>query len=174
MSKAKLSEVRPITPKENAEPVPTRALSPFEEMDRLFDHFLSRAWPRGWMNPMQWERQWGGELPAPFAGRWPKVDVIDRETEIVVRAEVPGIAKEDLDLSVTDNSVTIRGCTSVNKEEKRDNYFRTETSRGEFSRTVTLPSAVDGSKAKAKLDNGILELTMPKVESAKRKNISIE
>ena len=127
----------------------------------------ARDWPH-------WERPAWAELAAPFGGYWPKVDVVDRDTELVVRIEVPGVKKEDLDVSMTDNAVTIRGTTAEKHEEKKDNYYRSETSRGEFSRTVALPCEVDGSKVKAKLDNGVLELTLPKQEKSKRKSVTIE
>lgn len=148
--------------------------SPFEEMDRLFESYFGHAWPRIWLHPFRWERpHWPG--PAmPFGGYWPRVDIIDRDNELVVRIEVPGVNKEDLDVSMTDNTVTIRGTTATKKEEKKNNYYRSETSQGEFTRTVALPCDVDGGKVKAKLDNGILELNMPKMEKAKRKNVTIE
>lgn len=149
---------------------PMRALSPFEEMDRLFESVL----PRGWMRPfhMEWPR-WG-ELAAPFEGRMPKVDVIDRDEEVVVRAEVPGVEKEDLDVSVSDNAVTIKGQTKREEKEEKGDYYRCEISRGAFTRTVMLPGAVDADKAKAQFKDGVLELTLPKVEEAKRRTVRID
>lgn len=115
-----------------------------------------------------------GELPAPFEGRAPKVDVIDRDHEVVVKAELPGVKKEDLDVTVGDNSITIRATTKQESKEEKENYYRSEISSGSFMRTVGLPSAVDADKAKAKFADGVLEMTLPKVEVAKRRNVKID
>jgi HSP20 family protein len=106
--------------------------------------------------------------------RTPRVDVIDRDNDIVVKAEIPGVKKEDLDVSMTDTTVTIKGSTSHEEKHEKGNYYRCEISRGAFSRTVALPSNVDTDKAKAVFNDGILELTIPKVEKAKRKSITVE
>ncbi len=150
---------------------PSRTLSPFEEMDRLFESFL----PRGWLRPMRWEWPSMGELAAPFEGRLPKVDVVDRDSDILVRAELPGVDKKDLDISITDNTVTIHATTShESEEEKEGEYYRREITRGTFSRTVALPAEVDADAAKASFKDGILELTVPKVEKAKRRRIEVQ
>jgi HSP20 family protein len=84
------------------------------------------------------------------------------------------VKKEDLDVSMTDSTVTIKGTTSHEEKQEKGNYYRCEIARGAFSRTVALPSNVDTDKAKAVFNEGILELTIPKVEKAKRKNITVE
>lgn len=172
MAKNKTSESAPVIKKDDQSKA--RALSPFEEMDRMFESMLGRTWPRGWLHPFHWERPAWAELGMPFAGQMPKVDVIERDNEIVVRAEVPGVKKEDIDISLSDNTVTISGHVSARKEEKKDNYYRSETSRGEFTRTVALPGEVDSNKATAKLDDGLLELVLPKVEKSKRKTVKVD
>ena len=149
---------------------PKRALSPFEEMDRLFEDYFSR----GWMRPFRWEWPSLGELAKPFEGKMPKVDVIERDDEVVVKAELPGVEKKDLDVSVTENSVTIKGTTSHEEKEEKGNYYRCEISRGAYARTVALPSYVDADKAKASFKDGVLELTLPKVEKSKRRSIEIK
>lgn len=149
----------------------SRAMSPFEEMDRMFDSFFGPR-SRGWLSPFHWPSF--GELPAPFEGRTPKVDVIDRDHEVVVKAELPGVKKENLDVTVGDNSVTIRATTRQETKEEKENYYRSEISRGEFSRTVGLPATVDAAKAKAKFTDGVLEMTLPKVNEAKRRTVKIE
>lgn len=146
---------------------PSRMLSPFEEMDRMFDGFF----PHRWMQPFRWEMP---HLSGLSDLKMPKVDIIDRETEILVKAELPGVEKDDIDVSMTDNSVTIKGSTSHEEKEEKGNYYRCEISRGSFSRTVALPSDVDADKAKAAFNDGILELTIPKVEKSHRKNITVE
>lgn len=149
---------------------PVRALSPFPEMDHLFEGFF----PRGWMRPHRWEWPSWDEVAAPFAGRMPKVDVIDRDGEIVVRAEVPGISKDDLDVSVSDNAVTIKGETKREQKEEKGDYYRCEISTGSFARTVALPDYVNPDAAKAQFRDGILELTLPKVEKSKRRSIRVD
>jgi HSP20 family protein len=149
---------------------PMRTMSPFEEMERMMDSFL----PRGWMHPMLWERPFLRELALPFEGKLPRVDVIDRDAEILVRAEVPGVDKKDLEISVSENTVTINGKTSHEEKEEKGNYYRCEVSRGTFSRTVALPSDVDADKAKTAFKDGVLELTLPKVTKSKRHTIKLD
>ena len=99
---------------------------------------------------------------------------MDKEEVVIVRAEVPGMKKEDLEVSVTDNTVTIRGSTKHEEKTEEGEYYRCEISRGEFSRTVGLPAEVDGDKAKATFKDGVLELTLPKVAVSKRRSIKVE
>jgi HSP20 family protein len=144
---------------------PTRALSPFEEMDRMLESFF----PRGWMRPSRWEiPSWG------MAAGYPRVDVIDRDDEVLVRAEIPGISKDDLEISVNESHVTIKGTAAHEEEEERGDFYRCEIARGAFSRTIALPAEVDGERAKARFNNGLLELTIPKVEKSKRHTIKVE
>ncbi|HXZ53443.1 MAG TPA: Hsp20/alpha crystallin family protein [Burkholderiales bacterium] len=145
---------------------PSRMLSPFEGFDRMFDEFLGR----GWMRPFR--RDW---LAFPeFEITMPKVDVIDRDEEVVVRAEVPSVKKEDIEISISGNLVTIKGETKKEEKEEKGDYYRAEISRGSFSRMVSLPADVDESKAKAALKDGVLELTLPKIEKAKRRTIKVD
>ncbi len=148
---------------------PAGLLGSFEEMDRLFDNFMRR----GWMRP--WRFEWPS-FPefATLEGKMPKVDIVERDNEIVVRAEVPGVDKKDLDVSVSDSTVTIKGSTRHEEKEEKGDYYRHEISTGTFSRMVALPADVDGSKAKADFKDGMLELTLPKVEKAKRHSIKLD
>lgn len=154
-----------------AKPEASRSLHPLEEMDRMFENLMARSWlrPPHWWNMPSFE-----DFRMPFEGKAPRVDVIDRKKEVVVRAEVPGVDKKDLDVSMTDNSVTIKGSTKHEKEEKKDDYYRSEISRGSFCRTVVLPDNVDAGEAKAIFKDGVLELTVPKVKSSKRHSIKLD
>ena len=149
----------------------TRGLSPFEEMERMFEsHF-----PRGWMHPFfHWERPSWGELAAPFEGKMPRVDIVDRDDELVVKAELPGVDKKDLDISVTEDTVTIKGSTSHEEKEEKGDYYRCEMSRGSYTRTLSLPADVDEENTKAKFKDGILELTLPKLKKSKRHTVKVE
>ena len=149
---------------------PTRALSPFDDMDRWFENFF----PRGWMRPSRFDWPSWGELAASVEVRAPKVDVIDRDDEVVVRAEVPGVKKGDLAVSVSDNVVTIKGETKREEKKEKGDYYHCEISRGAFTRSVALPHYVDSERAKANFEDGVLELTLPKVEKAKRRTVKID
>lgn len=111
-----------------------------------------------------------------FEGKTPKVDVIEKgnDNDIIVNAELPGVDKKDLDISVTNNTVTIKGSTSHEEKEEKNDYYRCEISRGSYSRTLSLPAEVDEEKTKAKFKNGILKLTLHKLKKSKRHNVKVE
>ena len=111
-----------------------RALSPFEDMERLFGDFFGRRALRPWA----WERPLA-EIPE-FG---PSVDVIDREDEVLVRAEVPGFKKEDIEVTVSGDLLTLKGETKTEEKEEKGDYYRCEISRGSFYRMVDLPAAVE-------------------------------
>jgi len=144
---------------------PVGGLVSFDEFDNLFDDFLSRRWPR----LLDWN------LPAGLEKGLPKVDIIDHDTEVEVHAALPGVKKEDLDVSITNQTITIRSSTKEEKkEEEKGKYFRREITRGEFQRTLSLPDNVDGDNAKASFKDGILKVIIPKTEKSKRKTIEIK
>ena len=149
---------------------PIRALSPFEDFERIFDE----VWPSRWMTPFSFGRPSWSHLPAPFEGRTPHVDVVDRENEIFVKAELPGVDKDDVEITMTGNSVTIKGSTKAEEKEEDGSYYRCEISQGSFARTVSLPSEVDTEKAKAKFKHGVLKLTIPKMKKSERKSIKVD
>ena len=149
---------------------PARVVHPLGEFDRLFHRILGRDW----MRPLLWEQPLWSELPEPFEGRLPPVDVIDRDEQIVVRAEIPGVDKKDLDLSIDDNVLTIKGGVSREEKEEQGDYYRREISSGAFSRSVILPANVDASKVNASLRDGLLEVTLTKVEKSKRQRIEVQ
>lgn len=145
-------------------------ISPWDEMERWFGEFGRR----GWLHPMNWEWPQQLETLTPFEGKTPKVDMIDREKELVVRAELPGVNKDDLEVTVTDHSVTIKAQTKHEETEEEGEYYRHEMSRGEYQRTLALPGTVDEGKAKATFTDGVLELTLPKTEKTHRKTVRVE
>lgn len=161
-------------PEKEIRPRATTALSPFDEMDRLFESFFGRPWGRNWLQPLSWHMPAWPEAKQPFEGRTPKVDVIDRTNDILVRAELPGVNKDDLEVSLSDNTVTIRARTKYEHKEEKGEFYRCEISRGEYARTVGLPADVDVDKAAASFKDGMLELTLPKVEASKRRTIKVE
>lgn len=173
MTKAskKESSVMPIkSGTEIEKTAPQKGLSSFEELDRMFDDFFSR----GWMRPFRFGHPSWSHLPAPFEGRRPQVDIVDRDDEVFIKAELPGVDKDDVDITLTDNSVTIKGSTKAEEKEEKGDYHRCEISQGSFSRTLSLPAEVDTDKARAKFKHGVLKLTIPKVKKSKHKTVKVE
>jgi HSP20 family protein len=145
-------------------------LSPFEEMDRMFDDYFSR----GLLSPFRFEWPFQHKLAAPFEGKAPRVDLVERDDDILIKAELPGVDKRDLEISLTSTTVSIKGTTHHEEKEEKGDYYRSEISRGSYSRTLALPVEVDEEKAKATLKDGVLELTLPKAEKAKKRTVKIE
>lgn len=131
------------------------------EMDRLFDRM------RG-----DWE------LPAlkPIGEWMPSLDVTEGKDAYVVKAEVPGIEPKEVQVSVDDGVLTIKGEKRQEKEEKAEkaeHYYRAECSYGAFARSVRLPGPVDGGKVSASMKNGVLVITLPKTAAAKGTEIRV-
>ncbi|MCK5481531.1 MAG: Hsp20/alpha crystallin family protein [Gammaproteobacteria bacterium] len=145
--------------------------SPWEEMEQWFNEFGRR----GWLHPFT--RDWPTqelESMAPFEGRTPRVDMIDRDNEIVIKAELPGVKRDDVEVTLSENTVTIRAHTLREEKEEKEEYYRREMSRGDFQRTLTLPSGVDDAKAKASFADGVLELTIPKMEKTSKRKVKVD
>ena len=142
----------------------------FEDLDNWFDDFLSRRWPSPFSNIKFPE--WPGSTGS--TGNLPKVDIIDHDKEVEVQAALPGVKKENLEVSINENSITIRASTRTEEKKEGKQYYRKEISRGQFQRTLQLPDNVDSENAKASFKDGILEVTIPKLEKSKRKNIEIK
>jgi HSP20 family protein len=128
------------------------------EMDRLWDSFfgerpLTRVWEREWL---------------------PSLDVSETKDDFVVKAEVPGIDAENIDISLTGDVLTIKGEKKHEKEEKEEDYHLVERSYGAFSRSVRLPAEVESAKIKASYKNGILKVTLPKSEKVKAKKVKVK
>jgi len=104
----------------------------------------------------------------------PAVDVKESETEFVIKAEIPGIAQEDLNVSLTGDVLTISGEKKEEKEEKGENLYRVERSFGSFSRSLKMPIEIQEDKIEANYKDGILTLKLPKAESTKKKSIDIK
>ncbi|QJD30022.1 Hsp20/alpha crystallin family protein [Methylococcus geothermalis] len=157
------------------EPVATRAYpSPWEEMERWMEQIV----PAGWLEHDPWammRRPWPSLFRTGLTSvRVPKVDVIDRADEVVVKAELPGVTKDNLEVSLSEDMFTLRASSQAETKDEKGQYFYREMSRGEFSRSLRLPCAVDADKAKASFKDGILEVVIPKAASSKRKSVKID
>ncbi len=137
----------------------------FDEFDNFFDAFLSRRWPR-LLNE---------NFPVIPERSMPKVDVLDYADRLEVQAALPGISKDNLDVTITNQAITIRAFTKEEKEKKEEGkYFRKEITRGEFQRTLSLPNNVDNDNAVASFKDGILKITIPKTKKSKSTTIEIQ
>jgi HSP20 family protein len=137
-----------------------------------FDQWLDEV-RRNWLSPFFFGRTFP-DASSVFGGRLPRVDVIDRENEVFVRAELPGVTKENLDVSLHESTLTIRASTQKEEQEEKGQFYRRELSRGEFQRTIRLPGPVESEHAQASFKDGILELTLPKAPGFKRQTIKVE
>ena len=147
----------------------TNWLAPYEEFERFIDNYFNRNWPH--MLRPEYSRL--TDLWGTFEMHAPNMDMIDRDNEVVVRVELPGVEKKDLDISITNDILTVKGNSSKELTEEKGNYYRSEIKKGSISRTISLPAGVDSSKADAKFKDGLLELTIPKITTSKRKIIKI-
>jgi len=109
-----------------------------------------------------------------LGGSWaPAVDIFEHEGNLVLKAELPGVDPKDVDVRVENNVLTLRGERKFESEVKREQYHRVERAYGSFSRSFTLPSAVDTEKIKAEYKDGVLRVTLPQREEAKPKQIAV-
>lgn len=160
--KAKEKETRAVTPWR-----PFMDLSRWErDMDRMMDDFFGRRFRPWW--PDRWFRSDEMEI------RGPVVDVFEEKDDIVIKAELPGITKDNIEVNLTDHMLTIKGEKKKEEEIKEENYYRAERAYGSFVRTLELPKDVHSDKIKASFKNGILEVRLPKTEEAKTKEIKVK
>jgi HSP20 family protein len=116
----------------------------------------------------------GGTLPMPSAGVFPLINVTENNDNYYVRAELPGIKSDDLDIQVTAKGISIAGERTIPVEGNNVKYHRREREAGKFSRSVNLPDDIDVDKVDAKLENGILTMTIPKAEKTKPRQITVQ
>jgi len=102
------------------------------------------------------------------------VDVLDRKDAVVVRAEMPGIDREKIDITIEKNTLAITGTVKKDEEVKREDYYHRERRHTSFSRKITLPTKVDETQVKATFRDGLLEVTLPKAEKVKPKKITVD
>ena len=107
-------------------------------------------------------------------GFYPPIDVVVEKDNVIVKADLPGLTKDDVTVSLQDNYLTIKGEKKHEFEQKDANYFVGERSYGMFTRTVELPTAVDAKKIEARFKDGVLHVTLPKTEDAKPKQIEVK
>ncbi len=149
-------EHRDLIPEE-----PRGFMAPLEEMERWFDDFFRR--PR--LGP-PWLPQFRGHEEGDIT---PFVDMYEDGNDVVVKAEIPGMNKENLDVTLDENSITISGEKKGEEKVERKDYYRLERSFGSFRRSLRIPVETETDKATASFKDGILEVRIPKTAAAKQK-----
>ncbi len=140
---------------------------PHDPFERFFDSMFRRDWLRPfWREPPL-------EMIEPRE-RWMSVDVIDEDDRILVRAEMPGIEKKDVSVSLTDHLLTIKSTFGREEKEEKRHYYHHEIARGAFERSVLLPENIDPSKVEASLNNGVLEVTVAKAKESRRRVVEVK
>ncbi len=154
--------------KELAQMEPSRVPSTFEEMEHWFDNLFKREmslFGRPW-----WPRSRFAEMEDIS----PSADIFRDGNDIVVKAEVPGMDKKDLDVVISEDKITVSGEKKKEEKVERKDYYRFERSEGSFTRSFRLPEDVQTGKAKATFKNGVLEVRIPMSEAAKKKGKKLE
>ncbi len=134
---------------------------PFQRLNKLFEEsFGPLAFPT--------------EEALSLSGWTPSCDIFETDNEIVVKAELPGVKKEDVKVGIEDGVLSINGERKFEEETKKENYLRVERSYGAFMRSFTLPTRIDSSKVTAEFKDGLLKVMLPKREEAKPKGIEVK
>jgi HSP20 family protein len=133
-----------------------------QEVNRLFDRFFDDFD----LEPSSWR--------SDLESFHPRVDVSEADDEIEIRAELPGVDEKDIEVSVSNDAVTLKGEKREEKEEKHRDYYRREQSYGSFHRVIPLGGDVDADKAEASFKHGVLKVTLPKSARAQKKKITVE
>jgi len=132
-------------------------------MERHFQDIFGRPFL-----PSVWRR-----LPLEVRGWSPAIEVFEKKDKYVVKAELPGMKEEDIDVSVEGDTLTIKGERKAESEVKEEDYYCCERSYGSFSRSIAVPSNVDAKKIEASYEDGVLEVSLPKAPEVKPKKISV-
>lgn len=146
----------------------TRPVSTFEEMENYFDRFFRQ--PFSMMARPAWH---GFDFPR-LDDVSPSVDIFEEKGDMVIKAEMPGIKKEDVNVSITDSMVTISGQKKQEEKVEKKDYHRVERSYGSFCRRFQLPENVNSDKVKASFKDGVLEVRLPKTKAGKKKKVAIK
>lgn|SRR4051812_33947446 len=137
-----------------------------EEMDRLFGDV---GFGGDWLAPVL------GRAAELAPGLWsPQVEVFERDKQLVLRADLPGVSKEDVNVELSDEGITIEGERKSEHKEDREGYYRSERTYGKFYRRIPVPEGVDVDDAEASFDNGVLEISMPAPKREQRKRRRLE
>jgi HSP20 family protein len=156
-------------------PVPVRRASTPATIERdLFEDFFEGLGRGLFHLPRTFRQRAWPALSELHLPRLASVDVYETKDEVVVKAELAGIAKQDVDVTVNGSTITIKGEKKEEREVKEEDYHRSERSFGMVSRTVELPAEVKSDQASAKLHDGVLEIRIPKTDEAKARSVKVK
>jgi len=161
-----MSILRKIEPGKRA--IEARRTTPLtHSMEEFFEDFP----PRRWM-----------ETFGPFGWKWPvgidherafRLDIVDRDKELLVRAELPGVEKDDVEVTISGDRLTVEAEREFEEEDEKEGFYRHELGYGKLIRTVALPVEVDPEKIHAELKEGILKVTLPKIRVAEKHTVKV-
>jgi len=143
--------------------IPWKPFRELEELGRHFEDIFGRPFLSSVLR----------HLPIEERGWAPPIEVFEKEDKFVVKAELPGMKEEDIDVSVVGDTLTLKGERKAETEVKEEDYYCCERSYGSFFRSIALPSTVDAKKIEASFEDGVLEVSLPKAAEVKPKKISI-
>jgi len=161
-----MSILRKIEPRKRA--IDVRRTAP---LTHSMEEFLEDFPPRRWMETFE-----------PFGWKWPRevdmernfrLDVIDRDKEFLVRGELPGVEKDDIDVTIAGDRLTIEAEREFEEVDEKEEFYRHELGYGKMMRTITLPEGVDPEKIHAELKEGILTVALPKIQAAERHTVKV-
>jgi HSP20 family protein len=155
--------------RELTETTPRREIGVLDDMDRMFENLFSR----GWMRPFREMWPDWGRLEETVELRTPRVEVIDGDAEVLVRAELPGVKREDLTVELAGGVLSIKGEKRHEERKEKGETVRSEFAYGAFRRTMALPTGLDTEAVKAEFHDGVLEVHLPKAEKTERRRIDI-
>ena len=161
-----MSILRKIEPRNRAIDV-RRTMPRTRSMEEFFEDFPPRRWMETF-EPIGWKWPIGIDYERAF-----RLDVIDRDKELVVRAELPGVEKEDVKVEITGERLMIEAERKFEEEEEKENFYRHELGYGKLMRTVVLPEDVDADNVQAELKEGILSITLPKIRVAEKHTVKV-
>ncbi len=161
-----MSILRKIEPRERA--IDVRRTAPLaRSMEEFFEDFPPRRWMETF-EPFGWKRPRGIDMERSF-----RLDVIDRDKELVVRGELPGIEKDDVEVTISGSRLMIEAEREFEEVDEKEEFYRHELGYGKLMRTVALPEEVDVDNVRAELKEGILEITLPKIRAAERHTVKV-
>jgi len=161
-----MSKLHKFAPAKRA--VDVKRIAPLtHSMEEFFEDFP----PRRWMETFE-----------PFGLKWPvgidfersfRVDILDRDKELIVRAELPGVEKDDVEVTISGDRLMIEAERKFEEEETKETFYRHELGYGELMRTIALPVGIDAEHIKAELKDGILSVVLPKIQAAERHTVKV-
>ena len=155
-----LKEIKPAE-RRSAEIKPWRLADIETAFERMFDDSWLRPFPRFWR-------------PRTFTLEAPSLDMFEEKDDLVIKAEIPGLTKDEIEVSMAGNMLTLKGEKKKEEETKEKDYYRCERSFGSFSRTIELPLAVKSEAVKAEFKNGVLEIRLPRAEEVKKNVVQVK